>query len=176
MLMPFSSNFIVNNIKLDIEVLPLVFMFTGISSIIIMPLIGKLSDKVDKFKLFTAGSLLACLMVLVYTNLGVSPLWQVVVINMIMFMGIMGRVVPAQTLNSSIPEMTDRGAYMSINSSLQQLAGGLGAMFAGLIVVNTGEKSPLQHFDTLGYIIIAIMIVCTFLMYRVSKMIKNKTR
>jgi len=175
MLMPFSSNFIVNNVKVSMHDLPLIFMFTGISSIIIMPIIGKLSDKIDKFKLFTLGSLLACVMIFIYTNLGIASVWTVVAINMIMFMGIMGRIVPAQALNSAIPDMADRGAYMSINASMQQLAGGLGAIFAGLVVVNSGEKSPLQHFDTLGYIIVALMLICIFLMWRVSNMIKKKT-
>lgn len=174
MLMPFSSAFIVNNVKIDIEALPLIFMFTGISSIIIMPFIGKLSDKIDKFKLFVAGSVLACIMVLIYTNLGASSIWLVIAINMIMFMGIMGRIVPAQALNSAIPDMSDRGAYMSINSSLQQMAGGLGAIFAGLIVVKADETSPLQHFDTLGYIIMGVMALCIFFMWRVSEMVKSR--
>src|SRR6185436_18093619 len=43
MLMPFTSAFIVNNVGIAQEKLPIIFFCTGISSIIIMPLIGKLS-------------------------------------------------------------------------------------------------------------------------------------
>ncbi|WP_449436415.1 MFS transporter [Pedobacter steynii] len=98
MLMPFSSAYLINNIKITPHQLPMVFMFTGFASIIIMPLIGKLSDKVDKFMLFTAGSALAIVMILIYTNLVPIPLWQVVLINMVLFMGIMSRMIPATTL------------------------------------------------------------------------------
>ena len=122
MLMPFTSAFLVNNVLIAQADLPVIFFFTGISSMIIMPLVGRLSDRVDKFKIFVFGSALAAIMVLVYTNLGPVPIWQVIVINMILFMGIMSRMVPATALNTAVPEMYDRGAFMSINSSLQQMA------------------------------------------------------
>jgi hypothetical protein len=49
-------------------------------------------------------------MILIYTNPPV-PIWVVIIINIIMFMGIMSRMVPATTLNSAVPEPYDRGAY-----------------------------------------------------------------
>lgn len=174
MLMPFTSAFIVNNVGIPQDHLPIIFLFTGLSSIIIMPIIGKLSDRIDKLKLFVIGSLIASVMVVVYTNLPPVPIWVVIVVNMILFMGIMSRMVPATALNSAVPEPADRGAYMSINSSLQQVAGGLAAMFAGLVVVQTSKSSPIQHFDTLGYIMVGVMVVAIFLMQRVSKMVKAR--
>jgi predicted MFS family arabinose efflux permease len=132
MLMPFTSAFIVNNVHISQKELPLIFLFTGISSIIIMPIVGRMTDQFDKFKVFTVVSVLATVMVIIYTNLTPVPLWLVIVVNMILFMGIMSRIIPATALNSAIPDTADRGAYMSVNSSLQQLAGGLAALFAGL--------------------------------------------
>lgn len=175
MLMPFTSAFIVNNVGIAQERLPIIFFCTGISSIIIMPIIGKLSDKVDKFKLFAAGSTIAMVMILIYTHLTPVPIWIVIIINMILFMGIMSRMVPAQTLNSAIPGMYDRGAYMSINSSLQQLAGGLAAMFAGLVVVQQTKTSPIEHFDLLGYVMVGIISLTVYLVYRMSEMVKRKS-
>ncbi|MFM2224809.1 MAG: hypothetical protein RJA07_1011 [Bacteroidota bacterium] len=174
MLMPFSSAFLVNNVHISQQQLPLVFLFTGISSIIIMPLIGKLSDKIDKFKLFAAGSLVAILMVIIYTHLGVVPLWQVVIINMLLFMGIMSRIIPATTLNTSIANMQDRGAFMSITSSLQQMAGGIAAIVAGLIIQQDTKSSPIQHFDTLGFVVSGVILLCIFFVYRVSELVKKK--
>lgn len=174
MLMPFSSAYLINNIRITAHELPMVFMFTGIASIVAMPLIGKLSDKTDKFILFTAGCILATIMVLTYTNLGPAPLWLVVLINMVMFVGIMSRFIPATALTMSIPEMKDRGAFMSVNSSLQQMAGGLAALFAGFIVTQHDKNSPLQHYDMLGLVVSAIMLISIFLIYRVSQMIRKK--
>ena len=174
MLMPFSSAYLINNIKITPHQLPMVFMFTGIASIIIMPLIGKLSDKVDKFMLFTAGSALAIVMILIYTNLVPIPLWQVVLINMVLFMGIMSRMIPATTLTMSIPDMKDRGAFMSVNSSLQQMAGGIAALCAGLIVTQKNSTSPLENYGILGLVVSIIIAVCCIFVYRVSVMVKKK--
>ena len=175
MLMPFGSAYLVNNIHITHEQLPLVFMFTGISSIIIMPIVGKLSDRMNKFSLFTGGSVLAIIMILIYTNLSPVPLWQVVAINMILFMGIMSRMIPATTLTTSIPEVIDRGAFMSINSSLQQMAGGLAAVSAGLIVSQENKTAPLLNYDILGMVVAAVIILCLFFVYRVSELVKVKT-
>jgi predicted MFS family arabinose efflux permease len=71
--------------------------------------------------------------------------------------------------------MQDRGAFMSINSSLQQIAGGAAAAFAGMIVVQKTKFSPLEHYNTLGYIIVGITVLSVFLIYRVSKIIKKKS-
>jgi predicted MFS family arabinose efflux permease len=176
MLMPFTSAFLVNNVQISQSQLPLIFMFTGLSTFIIMPIIGKLSDRIDKFKLFAAGSVMACIMILIYTNMTPVPLYAVVIINMVLFMGIMSRMVPATALNSAIPGLADRGAYMSINSSLQQMAGGLAAIFAGYVVVQPSKTSPIQHFNTLGYIMVVTVLICIYLVYRVSELIKKRNR
>lgn len=175
MIMPFTSAFIVNNVGIPQSSLPLIFLFTGLSTIIIMPVIGKLSDRINKMTLFTIGTAVASIMILIYTNLGQVPIWQVILINMILFMGIMSRMVPATTLNSAIPDMADRGAYMSINSSLQQMSGGLAAIVAGLIVKQEYKSAPLQHFDVLGYIMLGFMLWCLYLVYRVYRLVKAKT-
>ncbi|HEX2845789.1 MAG TPA: MFS transporter [Chitinophagaceae bacterium] len=174
MLMPFGSAFLVNNIHISQEELPLVFLFSGIASIVIMPMIGKLSDRIDKFNLFAAGSLLAIIMIIVYTNLSPVPLWLIILINMILFMGIMSRVIPAVALTTSIPEMKDRGAFMSINGSLQQMAGGIAAISAGLIVSQPSKAAPLQHYPTLGIVVCCAIVVCAVFVYRVSVVVKKK--
>lgn len=174
MLMPFSSAFLINNIKISQHDLPLVFLFTGLSSIIVMPLVGRIADRVNKFLLFCVGSLIAIIMINIYTNMSPIPLWEVVVINMLLFMGIMSRMIPATALTTSIPEMKDRGAFMSINSSLQQMAGGLAAVVAGLIVTQPERNAPLQHYNTLGLVVTAAILVCVWLLYRVSVLVKRK--
>lgn len=175
MMMPFGSAFAVNNLHISQGQLTLLFVVAGIGSMIVMPLIGKLSDKVDKFKIFAIASAWMIVMVIFYTNLGPTPLWQVMIFNVLMMAGVMSRMIPSQALVSAVPEMRDRGAFMSINSSLQQLAGGVAAAVAGLIVVQKTEASPLEHYNTLGYIITGITIIGVYLIYRVSVVVKRKT-
>lgn len=174
MLMPFTTAFMVNNVHMTQEQLPIIFLCTGLSTIVIMPLIGKMSDRYDKYKIFVVGSILAMIMILIYTNLSPVPILTVILINMILFMGIMSRMVPSVALTTAVPELYDRGAFMSINSSLQQMAGGVAAIFAGLVVVQETQSSPLQNFNLLGIIMVGIMIWCIYLVYRVSRLVKSK--
>lgn len=177
LIMPFTTAFIVNNVGIAQSQLPLIFLFTGLSSIIIMPVIGRLTDKYEKIKIFAIGTAIASVMVLVYTNLVPVPLWVVIVINMVLFMGIMSRMVPATALNSAVPEQYDRGAYMSINSSLQQMSGGIAALVAGFIVYQPeyDKTAPIENFNVLGFIMVGIFLWCLYLVYRVSELVKNKT-
>ncbi|MEP6803959.1 MAG: MFS transporter, partial [Flavobacterium sp.] len=84
------------------------------------------------------------------------------------------RMIPATTLNTAIPEMKDRGAYMSITSSLQQIAGGIAAVCAGFIVHQKTKSSPLENYDILGYVIAVITLSTILLMWRVNQLAKKK--
>jgi predicted MFS family arabinose efflux permease len=173
MMMPWGSAFAINNLHITTEQLPLLFMIGGVSTLLIMPLIGKYSDKINKFKLFTYASIWLMLVVYFYTKLGPSPFLLVVFFNVTMMIGIMGRMVPSMALVSALPEMKDRGAFMSINSSLQQVAGGIAAAVGGMIVVQKNKYSPLEHYDSLGLVMIVLTIVCIFLIFRVSMLTKQ---
>ena len=176
MMMPFGSAFAINNLKITQEELPMIFMIAGLSTLIVMPMIGKLSDKIDKFKIFTFASIWTIVMIGIYTSLGATPFWIVAITNVLMMMGIMGRMVPSTALVTSVPAMQDRGAFMSINSSLQQIAGGIAAAFAGMIVVQKDKFGPIEHYNTLGFIIIGISILSILLMFRVSKLVKKSAQ
>jgi len=90
--------------------------------------------------------------------------------------GIMSRMVPAMALTSSLPKMNDRGAYMSISASLQQISGGIAAAVGGMVVVQKTKTSPLEHYNTLGYVIVSLSAVCVYMIYRVSNMIKAQPK
>jgi MFS family permease len=151
-------------------------MIAGVSSLVVMPLIGRLSDKVSKFRIFAGATMWMMVMCVLYTNLSVTPFWLVVIFNILMMMGVMSRMVPSSALTSAVPDMEDRGAFMSINASLQQIAGGVAAAIAGLIVVQQSKGSPLQHYDTVGYVIVGISICSILLMGRVNNMINRKIK
>ncbi len=174
MMMPWGSAFSINNLKVTQEQLPTLFMVSGVSALIVMPLIGRFSDRIDKFKLFVIASVWMMVIVIIYTNLTPVPFWIILTMNIFFMMGIMSRMIPAMALTSSLPQMQDRGAFMSINASLQQIAGGLAAAVGGMIVVQKDKFSPLQHYDTLGYVIVGLTIICVYMVYRVNTLIKQR--
>nr|HPM32664.1 MFS transporter [Chryseolinea sp.] len=77
MLMPFGSAFGINNLGLTLDELPLLYLITGVCSMIAGPFTGKLSDAVGKYKVFVVGSFIGIAMVLIYCNLSITPLWMV---------------------------------------------------------------------------------------------------
>jgi len=174
MMMPFGSAFAVNNLGLTNAQLPILFMTSGICSLVIMPLIGRLSDEVSKFKLFTIATIWLMFVCVIYTNLSTTPFYLVLVFNVLMMMGMLSRMVPSSALTSAVPDMADRGAFMSINASLQQIAGGIAATAAGMIVVQQTKFSPLEHYNMVGYVVVAISALSIFLLFRVSQIIARK--
>ncbi len=170
MLMPFGSAYTVHNLGIQLDKLPLIYLITGVATIFIGPIVGRASDMFGKFNVFAFGCVLSIIMVLIYTNLGVTPFIGVVLVNVIMFVGIFSRMIPSQALMSAIPAPDSRGAFMAVGASLQQLAGGLASMVAGMIVVE-GAGGVLQHFDTVGYIMVVTSLVSLYTMYLISRAI-----
>ena len=174
MMMPFGSAFAINNLKVTEMQLPQIYIVAGIFTLVCMPLMGKLSDKFNKFRIFTIACFWTMGVVIAYTHLAATPLWLIILLNVLMMVGITGRMVPSTALVTGVPDAKDRGAFMSINSSLQQIAGGIGAWIGGLIIVQKSTTSPLEHYDIIGYIVAAITLLSIFLMYRVYKMVQRK--
>jgi predicted MFS family arabinose efflux permease len=174
MLMPFSSAFLVHNIGIDALHLPTIYFFTGICTIVFGPMIGKMADKLGKFRVFLFGSLLSMAMVVVYTHLGPTPLAVVVLINVIMFVGIFSRMIPFQALSSQVPEATKRGAYNAISSSIQQVSGGLASLLAGHIV-SQGADGRIEHFADVGYVVVGTTLVTIGLVWRIQHQLQQRT-
>lgn len=175
LMMPWGSSFSVNNVGISQKDLPLMFMIIGISTFTVMPIIGKLSDKFNKYSIFVGSSILMIISVVIYTHLGQTSFAILVIVNMVMMAGIMARIIPSQALTTAVPALKDRGAFMSINSSLQQMAGGIAALVGGSIVLQKDENSPLERFDLLGYVVIAAILINIFLTYRVYKLVQRQT-
>ena len=174
LMMPWGSAYSVNNIGISQSDLPLLFMIVGIATFSIMPFAGILSDRFNKFHVFTISSCIMIVAVLLYSNLPQVSLTTLILVNILMMMGIMARMIPSQALAASIPEASDRGAFMSINTSLQQLSGGIAALIGGWIVTQNDEMSPLENFDNLGFLVVFIILINIYLTYRVYRYVTLK--
>jgi predicted MFS family arabinose efflux permease len=176
LMMPWGSAYAVNNIGIKQTELPFMFMIVGLSTFAIMPIIGIISDRVNKYMVFVGASIVMIISIAIYSHLPHVSLFVLIVVNVIMMMGIMARMVPSQALAASIPEMKDRGAFMSINSSLQQMAGGIAALIGGWIVTQKTQTSPLERFDLLSYVVTGVIIINMLLTYRVYRYVSGKEK
>jgi MFS family permease len=85
-----------------------------------------------------------------------------------------GVMVITALLSMRIPEMKDRGAYMGINSSIQQVSGGIASFVAGLIIFQPAKNAPLQHFDTVGYVAACSTLITLGMMFVINRQVSKK--
>lgn len=175
MMMPWLSQFIINNLGLPMQQLPIVFLCAGLASFAVVPFIGKLSDKKDKYIIFTFASIWMVLVVLIYSNLTPVPIGIILLLHISLSIGIASRMSPGMALISGIPEARDRGAFMSVNASLQQLSGGVAGVVGGLIVAQRTKAGPILHFNIVGYVTAALALLSVILMRLVSRQLKRRT-
>jgi len=173
MLMPLGSTFSNFNLGIRLDQLWILYGISGVFTILTGPAIGKWSDKIGKYTIFVVGSLISIAMVAIYTNLGITPLWLIIILSILLYIGISSRMISSSALMTAVPEPQDRGAFMSINASVQQIAGGIAAAIAGFIVVQT-KTGVLLHYNRLGYVVIGTMTITLVMMYFLNRYVENK--
>ncbi len=166
-IIPFIAPFMEFNIGFTKDQVTLIYLVGGLVSIVSGPLVGSMADKYGKFKIFAIFCLLSIIPVYLITNMPKIDYQYVLVVTAFFFIFAGGRIIPAQAIITSVVHPQQRGGFMSINSSVQQLSTGCSAMLAGFIVQKT-ETGQLMNYHYVGYIGIALTIVCIFLARRVK--------
>ncbi|MDQ3048736.1 MAG: MFS transporter [Bacteroidota bacterium] len=166
-IIPFIAPYMEFNVGFTKDQVTLIYFVGGLVTMFTGPLIGIMADKYGKLKVFTIFALLAIIPVFLMTNMPRVPYYLVLIVTAFFFIFAGGRMIPAQAMITSVVLPKQRGGFMSINSSLQQIATGFAALFAGLIIHKSGN-GELQNYDYVGYIGIALTIACIFLARRVK--------
>lgn len=164
---PFIAPYLTKNTGFLQEQLPLMYFFGGLTSLFVTPLIGKLSDKFGKHKIFTILMVIVIIPVFLLTHLGHVPYYHVLIVTTLFFLVAGGRMVPAQALATSVIPPNMRGGFMNLNSSLQQLSLGLASYMGGRII-EKNALGELQHYEVLGYISIAVGFICLLIAQKVK--------
>lgn len=140
----------------------------GLCSFFSMRAVGWLVDKTS------ATKTIFVLTAMIITAVGSGFVWYpsplpVVVIFILFMVSMSGRMVAAQTLSSKIPRPEQRGAYMSIQSSITHFASAAGAYYASLILVQDGDK--LLNMPIVGLTAIGLSLLLPVLFWSVEKAI-----
>lgn len=166
-IIPFIAPYMVGNVGFTEQELTYIYLVGGSLTIFSSPLVGKVADKYGKLKVFTVFGVLVLIPVLVITNLPAIPLWQALIVTGIFFILANGRMVPSTTMVTSVIKPENRGSFMSLRSSIQQISSGLAAMLAGTLItespstVTAGAKA-LIGYENVGYVAIFFSIIAIF--------------
>ena len=161
-IIPFLAPSLVTNLGIAENDLTKAYAFGGLATLFSTPLIGRLSDRFNRFHLLTGISIAAAIVVLILTNLGHSSLTFACVIMALFMVTMSGRFAPAMAMVANSVEARYRGGFMSVSSALQQAASGLASVLAGAFVT-TGPGGTLLGYPTLGLVSVgffALTVVC----------------
>ncbi|MDI1334801.1 MAG: MFS transporter [Lacunisphaera sp.] len=151
-LVPFLAPSFIANLGLNEQFqLPLAYAVGGTATAISTPIVGWLSDHMDRLRLLIYMSIGAVAVTLVIMQLGITPV-AVACMMMALFMVTMsGRYAPAMTMITNAVDARYRGGFMSIISALQLAANAVASLLAGWFVTR-GPSGRLLGLPMVGYV------------------------
>jgi predicted MFS family arabinose efflux permease len=166
-IIPLLSPYLVANVGLPERDLFLVYLTGGVLTVFTAPRVGKLADRLGRFRVFSGLVAVACVVTLTITCSGPLPVWAVLALGGGFFVFASGRFVPAQAIMTLAVPASRRGAFMSLSGSARDLAMGFTSSLGGWIV--TKEPSgQLANYHWLGVIAVAAGLFSVWLASRVA--------
>lgn len=161
-LIPFLAPSYIINVGLDEEnQLPVAYAAGGLATAFSTPVIGWLSDRVDRFRLHLWMSVAAMVVTLAIMRLGPSSLAFASLMLALFMVCMSGRYAPAMTMITNAVEARYRGGFMSINSALQLAANGVASIVAGFFVSEDAQGHlcglPMVSYVACGFFALTIL-------------------
>lgn len=167
LIIPFISPVLVGNLGIEPAQITYVYLAGGCVTLFTARLIGVWSDRAGKPQVYRYVALFSALCFLFITHLPQLPLLAVMVFFPFFMLSVSGRNIPLQALMTTIPEPSSRGAFLSVNSALQQLGSGLGALLGGL-TLQTDSAGHIAGYGINGWIAAGITVLTVMWIGQVS--------
>jgi len=152
LIFPYVSAYYVGNVGMSEQQLPWVYIAGGILTLVASPIIGRWADRAGKLFVFRVIAPLSALLMFAITHLQSAGIaFAIVVFGALMVCNV-GRMIPAMAMVTASVAPRNRGAFLSANSSVQHIFGGVGAYVGGLMVQQAGEGAPLEGFESVGWL------------------------
>lgn len=159
---PFISPYLVANVGIREVDLATVYFFSGITTLIMSNVIGRLSDRYGKYPVFRVVAIASAVPILVLTHLPPVPLVIAIVTVACFSVSMSGRFVPLMAMITSSVDPRLRGSFMSIHSCIQQFGSGLASLTAGFIV-SKSSGGQLAHYHWVGFLATGATLACVFI-------------
>jgi len=142
---PFITLYLQSNVGWPAERVPLVYLCGGVATLLSARLIGSLSDRLGKVRVFRWLALLVTLPLLGITLTAGLPVWAVLTVSTLFFVSMSGRMIPGMALITACAKPQQRGSFMALNSATQSAGMGLAAFVGGQIISRDAQQL-VQHY------------------------------
>jgi DHA1 family inner membrane transport protein len=164
LVVPYIPAFLVKNIGVGDRGVQLMYFLGGLATLGTMNVVGRLADRFPRLLLFRILGLLALVTVVILPQLPTgTPLAVVLTVTTLMFILMSGRYVPLMALVTGIAPPRERGAFMSLLASVQQLGLGMAPFAAALLMHDTPGDQPLEGFANAGLASAAVGLLALWL-------------
>lgn len=170
---PFITPYLVNNVGFERSDITFVYLVGGIGTMISNPRIGRWADKVGKHKVFFIMATISMVPILVLTNLPPVPVWAALIVTGSFFITIGGRFVPSTAIVSSVIKPQNRGSFMSLNSSVQNMTAGIASVVAGVLVTIPEGGHHVFGFWKVGAIGVIFTLIAMWQMNNLKAVTKE---
>jgi predicted MFS family arabinose efflux permease len=133
-IIPFVTIFATANLKFSMEQVPLIYLVSGIATLLTTPLFFQLTDRWGKVPAFRLLSALWIFPALGFAMLPVVPFGIMLAVSTALFVTMNGRMIAGLAMVNSAGSPALLGTFMSVNVCIQSAAIGLGSVVGGNIV------------------------------------------
>lgn len=174
LVIPFIPSYLEFNKGFTKEQIPLILLCGGLASFVSAIYAGRFSDKKGKLPVFLWSVFFSLIFVIVLTNM--PDMFLIVALGFfaLLFMVVTSRIVMAQAMISEVVAQEQRGSFMSVNGSVQQLGQGLASLIAGVIIYSDKVTHKMYYYDWVGYLSVAVVIVSVIIGRKIFKKIDTK--
>ncbi len=157
--------YLVNNVGLNgTTELLLVYFCGGMATLFTTNYVGRLADRFPRLIVFRVMALLALIPLVLVTRLPAgTSLTVTLLVTTLLFILSSARMVPATAMVTGAAAPRYRGAFLSVNASVQQLGLGLAPLVAGALLTGGSDGQPLEGFGTVGLVSVGVALLSVVL-------------
>jgi predicted MFS family arabinose efflux permease len=164
-IIPFISPYLVSNAGMAESNLSWLYLIGGIFTFGSSIISGKLSDTFGPMQVFRIAAVISIIPILILTQFEVVPLYQILIVTTLFMIFLSARLVPVISMVTGTVPPAQRGTFMSLLSSIQQMSSGIAAYVAGLIITETAS-GKIMHYERVGYMASIATLLAVYLGYK----------
>lgn len=133
-IIPFITIYMQTNAGVRPDQVPYIYLFGGVATLVSAQVFGRMTDRYGKKETFRVLALALLVPMFAVTLMPRTALPVVLVATTLFFICMSGRMIPGMAIVTSAANPARRGAFMTLNSSVQSAAMGAAAFTGGQII------------------------------------------